>query len=148
MRSLLSISILVILVQKAGSARLQEEGTVLSKEAITPFLRKNCFRCHGPQKEKGKMRLDQQAAKDSESAYPFDRCIMSYGTNIRTGHQLRNVPAILSGGDAEGIKHGRHVVLPKEDTPLCNVWLTLMNQAGVPIDQFNHSTGILQELLS
>ena len=30
----------------------------------------------------------------------YDSCIVSYGTNLRSGHELKNLPAILSGGAA------------------------------------------------
>lgn len=87
-------------------------------------------------------------AKDIDGSRLYDNCIVSYGTNIRSGHELKNVPAILTGGGAKDIKHGRHIVLPKEDTPLANYWLTLMQQAGMPVDQFSHSSGIIPELFA
>lgn len=87
-------------------------------------------------------------ARDMDGSRLFDNCIVSYGTNIRSGHELKNVPALLSGGAAKSIQHGRHIMLPDEDTPLANYWLTLMQQAGVPIDSFSHSTGIVPELLA
>jgi len=86
-------------------------------------------------------------AKDMDGSRLFDNCIVSYGTNLRSGHELKNLPAILSGGGAPGIKHGRHIVLPNEDTPLANYWLTLMQQAGMETESFSHSTGIVSELL-
>lgn len=87
-------------------------------------------------------------AKDFDGQPLFDRCIVSYGTNLRSGHELRNLPAILSGGGAADIRHGRHIVLPQQNTPLANYWLTLLQQASVPIDSFSHSTGNLPELLT
>jgi len=86
-------------------------------------------------------------AKDSDGSRLFDNCIVSYGTNLRSGHELKNLPAILSGGGAQDIKHGRHIMLPKEDTPLANYWLTLMQQAGLELGKFSHSTDIVPELL-
>lgn len=86
-------------------------------------------------------------AKDIDGSRLFDNCIVSYGTNLRSGHELKNLPAILSGGGAKEIRHGRHIKLPKQDTPLANYWLTLMQQAGIPLDTFSHSTGIIPELL-
>jgi hypothetical protein len=87
-------------------------------------------------------------AKDTDGSRLYDNCIVSYGTNLRSGHELKNLPAILSGGGAAGIQHGRHIILPEEDTPLANYWLTLMQQAGMELDQFSHSTGIVPELLA
>ena len=86
-------------------------------------------------------------AKDMDGSRLYDSCIVSYGTNLRSGHELKNLPALLSGGGAKEIRHGRHVILSKEDTPLANYWLTLLQQGGVPIESFSHSTGILPELL-
>ncbi|MGC6465762.1 MAG: DUF1552 domain-containing protein [Akkermansiaceae bacterium] len=87
-------------------------------------------------------------AKDSDGSRLFDNCIVSFGSNLRSGHELKNVPAIVTGGGAEKIKHGRNIVLSKQDTPLANYWLTLMHEAGIKQDSFSHSTGIVPELLS
>ncbi len=86
-------------------------------------------------------------AKDIDGSRLYDNCIVSYGTNLRSGHELKNLPALLSGGAAKDIKHGSHIILPEEDTPLANYWLTLMKQADVPVETFSHSTGIVPELL-
>lgn len=87
-------------------------------------------------------------AKDIDGSRLYDNCIVSYGTNLRSGHELKNLPAILSGGGAKGISHGRNLILPKQDTPLANYWLTIMQQAGVDVQKFSHSNGIIPELLS
>ncbi len=86
-------------------------------------------------------------AKDSDGSRLFDNCVVSYGTNLRSGHELKNLPAIVSGGAAKDIRRGQHIILPKEDTPLANYWLTLMQQADVPIESFSHSTGTIPELV-
>ena len=85
--------------------------------------------------------------KDSEGRRLFDSCIVSYGSNLRAGHGLQSCPALLSGGGAERIKHGRHIVLPQEDTLLANYWLTLLQQAGVDTPKFHYSSGEVTELL-
>ncbi len=87
-------------------------------------------------------------AKDTDGSRLFDNCIVSYGTNLRSGHELKNLPAIVAGGGAKKIKKGEHIILPEEDTPLANYWLTLMQEAGLETDQFSHSTGNLPEILA
>ena len=87
-------------------------------------------------------------AKDIDGSRLFDNCLVSYGTNLRSGHELKNLPAIVSGGAGKDIKLGQHIMLPEKDTPLANYWLTLMQQAGVPIETFSHSNGIIPELVS
>ncbi|MGY8686604.1 MAG: c-type cytochrome domain-containing protein, partial [Verrucomicrobiales bacterium] len=32
---------------------------VSAAETLEPFLEKHCLRCHGPEKEKGELRIDQ-----------------------------------------------------------------------------------------
>jgi len=86
-------------------------------------------------------------AEDMDGSRLYDNCVVSFGTNLRSGHELKNVPAILSGGGVQSIKHGQHIILPNPDTPLANYWLTLLQQAGIPIDRFSHSTGSLSELV-
>ncbi len=74
----------------------------------------------------------------------FDHTTLVFGSNLRTGHYLDNCPTILAGGGA-GIKLGQHVVLPK-DTPLCNVWLTLLKGSGISVQSIGDSTGTLTAL--
>lgn len=76
----------------------------------------------------------------------YDSCIVSYGTNIKSTHGIKDFPLFLSGGGIKNLRLGHSLKLPK-DTPLANVWLTLLQQAGIRIDQFSHSTGTLPELL-
>ncbi|WDE98945.1 DUF1552 domain-containing protein [Lentisphaera profundi] len=77
----------------------------------------------------------------------FDSTLISYGTNIRQTHSLRGCPAIYTGGAASKLKTGEHIILPEEDTPLANYWLTLCQQSGVEMDSFSHSTGTLNKLI-
>ncbi|MGB0143317.1 MAG: DUF1552 domain-containing protein [Akkermansiaceae bacterium] len=85
--------------------------------------------------------------KDVEGRRLYDTCLVSYGGNLRSGHGLQSLPALLSGGAADRIKHGKHIVLPKENTSLANYWLTLLQQVGVELPQFAYSDGVVSELL-
>jgi hypothetical protein len=60
---------------------------------------------------------------------------------------IKDVPAIVAGGGGR-LKIGQSIVLPEEDTPLGNLWLTLLQQGGVQTDSFGNSTGVLSELLA
>jgi len=56
-----------------------------------------------------------------------------------------NCPTILAGGGAN-LKLGQHVVLPK-DTPLSNVWLTMLHGIGINVERHGDSTSVVKELL-
>ena len=88
-----------------------------------------------------------KSTEDLNGQNLFDSSLISYGSNLRSGHGLRGCPAIYTGGAAKNLKSGEHIVLPQKDTPLANYWLTLMQSVGVPLDGFSHSTGTLGELV-
>ena len=86
-----------------------------------------------------------KAVKEVDGSRLFDNCLVSFGSNLRTGHMLKNVPAFLTGNIAGQIKHGRHIEMPKE-TALCNLWLTMLKMCDVPVEKFGDSDGEIKEL--
>ncbi len=85
-----------------------------------------------------------KATKEADGSTLFDHIALAYGSNIRTIHYLDNCPTLLTGG-AANLKLGHHLVLPK-DTPLCNVWLTMLNGLGIQAERHGDSTGVVKEL--
>lgn len=65
-----------------------------------------------------------------------------FGSNLGNAnvHNTKNLPIILAGG---GYKHGQFVACP-DNTPLSNLFLTLLNDIGVESDAFGQSTGTLR----
>ena len=76
----------------------------------------------------------------------FEDTTVAWGSNIRTAHMLKNLPMIIAGNGLKNIKHGRHLELPEQDTPLANLWLTFMKESGLSMDRFVDSTGTIKEL--
>ena len=85
-----------------------------------------------------------KATKETDGRSLFDHTCLAFGSNIRSIHFLDNCPTLLTGG-AANIKLGQHLVVSK-DTPLCNVWLTLLNGIGVQAERHGDSTGVVKEL--
>jgi len=85
-----------------------------------------------------------KATKEADGSSLFDHTAVAFGSNISSIHYLTNCPTILTGGGAN-LKLGQHLVLPK-DTPLCNVWLTMLQGMGVEAEQHGDSTGVVKEL--
>jgi len=77
----------------------------------------------------------------------FDSTIVLYGCGMATGqHTTRNLPLLLAGG---GFRLGEHRVLPEgksERLPAANLLLSILQNFGVPADQFGTSTGTLAGL--
>jgi hypothetical protein len=86
-----------------------------------------------------------KATKQADGSRLFDHTSVVFGSNVRNQHNLDNCPTLLTGGGA-GIKLGQHLVMSNPKTPLCNVWLTLLQGAGVQAKSFGDSTGIVEQL--
>ena len=87
-----------------------------------------------------------KAAKEPDGSSLFDHTVLVFGSNISSVHFLNNCPTVIAGRGA-GIHLGRHFVLPK-DTPLCNVWLTLLNGIGIPTARHGDSTEAIKQLIA
>ena len=88
-----------------------------------------------------------KATSEPDGSSLFDNVSLSYGSNIQSIHYLTNCPTVITGGGA-GVKHGRHLVLPGSGTPLCNLWLSLLQGVGLKVQSHGDSTGILPDLFA
>ena len=72
----------------------------------------------------------------------LDHSQILYGSSISDGnaHTHHDLPLVLAGGAAGQIKGGRHIRYAKE-TPMNNLLLTMLAQAGVHVEQLGDSTG-------
>ena len=79
----------------------------------------------------------------------LDHSLILYGSGIGNPnvHDHTNLPILVAGGAAGGMKGGRHVCYP-EPVPLANLHLTLLDKVGVNIDSFADSTGKITELFN
>ena len=77
----------------------------------------------------------------------LDSTLILYGSGIGNPniHDHTNLPIILAGGPATGVKGNRHVKYAKP-TPLANLHLTLLDKVGVKLDKFGDSTGKTEDL--
>ena len=67
-----------------------------------------------------------------------------YGSGISDGnvHDHGNLPVLLAGGGNGRLSAGRHIRYAKE-TPLANLYLTMLNVIELPLEQFGDATGTL-----
>lgn len=74
-------------------------------------------------------------------------CLYGSGMGNPNKHDHTNLPTIVAGGSAVGMKGGRHIRYQKV-TPLANVHLTLLDKVGVDLDRFADSTGKATDLFN
>ena len=77
--------------------------------------------------------------------------MVMYGSGMNSGlggeHSPDNLPLLVAGGRAWGLKHGQHIAHePDAHPPLSNVLLTLIRAMGLQVDAFQDSTGPLAGL--
>ena len=87
-----------------------------------------------------------QAIKEVDGTL-LDNTMLVYGAGISDGdrHNHDELPILLCGGGAGKLKPGFHHKFPK-NTPMNNLFLSLLDRMGVPLDTLGDSTGKLREL--
>jgi hypothetical protein len=61
-----------------------------------------------------------------------------------SSHDNRNMPVLLAGG---GFRHGQHLAFDrKQNYPLPKLYISVLQQTGLPHDRFSTSTGTMQGL--
>jgi len=77
----------------------------------------------------------------------LDHSLYLYGSGMGNPnvHDHTNLPTIVAGGAAGGMKGGRHIRF-KQPTPLANLHLTLLDKVGVRLDKFADSQGKVDAL--
>jgi len=77
----------------------------------------------------------------------LDNCMIVYGSGIGDGnrHNHDNLPVLLAGKGGGTIQTGRHVRYERE-TPMNNLFLSMLDRVGAPIERLGDSTGRLPDI--
>ncbi len=72
----------------------------------------------------------------------LDHAMIAYGSGNSDGnaHNHDDLPILLAGGGCGSLQPGRHIRFPKE-TPLSNLWVSMLRRMEVDIQQLGDSTG-------
>ena len=76
----------------------------------------------------------------------LDKTIVYLGSNLgnASSHSVKNLPVLLAGG---GFRHGNHLSFdPQDPPPLCNLYVSMLQQLGIETDTFGPSSGTLTGL--
>ena len=87
-----------------------------------------------------------QGIKEGEGTL-LDNSMVLFGAGMRDGnaHNPHNLPLVLAGRGGGTIAPGRHVVY-ETNTPLCNLYRSMLARMGTPVESFSDSTGELPGL--
>ncbi len=97
----------------------------------------------------------------------LDNSLIFYGSASSAFHLSRNYPLILAGGKNMGLQHGKYInaagdnfqggawmgnrepwqdKATREDIPLSNLFVTMLQKLGVQTDSFADSTGVVEDI--
>ena len=88
---------------------------------------------------------DLQGVEETDGTL-LDNTMVLYGSNLGDAniHNNTNMPVILAGG---GFRHGQHLAFSRDfNTPLPNLYVSMLQNMGVEADRFASSTGTLTGL--
>lgn len=77
----------------------------------------------------------------------LDNSMIVYGAGLSDGnrHTHEDLPTLMMGRGGKAIKSGQRVVYRRE-TPMSNLFLSMMDRMGVPVEHFGDATGRLDGL--
>ncbi|MCZ6618119.1 MAG: DUF1552 domain-containing protein, partial [Gammaproteobacteria bacterium] len=87
--------------------------------------------------------LTQLAVRGDGNGSLLDQTTVLFGSNLgnASSHKAKNLPILIAGG---GFRHGQHIAYDSQhNTPLCNLFVTLLQTMGMETDSFGQSTGVL-----
>ena len=89
--------------------------------------------------------LERMTAVGEGAQTLLDNSMVLYGSGISDGdaHNNEDLPILLAGGGAGTIRTGRHVMY-KQETPMTNLYLAMLDRLGAPTDRFGDSDGKLE----
>lgn len=78
----------------------------------------------------------------------LDHCQIMFGSSLKDGNQHINkdLPILIAGKAGGAIRSGRRV-REANDTPLCNLFVSLAQNAGVEMETFGDSDGAIGRLV-
>ncbi|MDB6071433.1 MAG: hypothetical protein JWL81_2604 [Verrucomicrobiales bacterium] len=87
--------------------------------------------------------LDRLKSMKEGEGSVLDNSMIMFGSSLRNGnaHQWQNLPIVLAGRGGN-LRPSGHVV-NSAGTPLCNLYLSLLQRSGLQLDRFGDSTAPL-----
>ena len=91
--------------------------------------------------------LEKMQSIQEDDGTLLDNSMIVYGGGISDGdrHNHDDLPLILVGKGGGTLRTGRHIRYPKE-TPMSNLFLSMLDRMGVRAENIGDSTGRLQQL--
>ena len=90
-----------------------------------------------------------KVARDTEGRSLLESTVVMFGSGMgnASSHSSRNLPIMVAGGGFKNGQHHRFDRNGRNGRPLCDLYVTILQQLGVKTDRFSTSTANLNHLL-
>ena len=82
--------------------------------------------------------------KEADGSTVFDNSLVAYGSTLASGHNVGKGPFILAGHGGGGLTQGQNIIT--KNSPLANVWLSVLRHVGVQQDTFANSNNVIKQM--
>ena len=92
--------------------------------------------------------LEKLQSLDEGAGTLLDNSMILFGSSLKDGnkHQEEDLPLLLAGRGGGTLNPGRRI-RAKENTPFCNLYVSMLRRMGIDTDSFGDSTGSLDAVL-
>jgi hypothetical protein len=89
------------------------------------------------------------SAREADGSCVLDHSMVVYASGLSDGnsHRHDDLPVILAGGAGGRLAAGRHLRLNGE-RPMSDLFVTMLDLVGAPVERFGDSSGRLDEILA
>jgi len=116
------------------------QGNPVKLEKIRKINRHHC-------EQLAYMLKKMQAIQEADGSTLLDNSLIVYGSGIGDGnrHNHGDLPVLMAGKGGGTVKTDRHVTYPR-NTPMANLFLSMMDRVGIHAEGFGDATGRLDKL--
>jgi hypothetical protein len=146
-----STRLVTILIDQANNNKLNIDGVTTGTHSLTHQSANEVRRRELKLVEDAQFRelaglLKAMQETGEPGATLLDRTMVLYGSQLGNAglHTNTNMPMLLFGG---GFRHGRHLAFDRKNNyPLCNLYVSMLQRMGLETDRFGSSTGTMRGL--
>lgn len=92
--------------------------------------------------------MDKLKGIETNHGTLLDHSALLLGGSQISSHSGKSFPMLLAGGGKLGFRHGQHLKWKGDERSASDLYLTILQQLGCPVNEFKESTGPIAELLA
>jgi Protein of unknown function (DUF1552) len=126
---------------------LEHQANADSIDQADPLAREGCRQIHEWYSVLFAEVLARMKSIDEAGTSLLDNSMLLYTSYMsHGGHGTKDYPVLLAGRGKGTLKPGRHIAYPM-NTPVANLYLSMLQRMGAKRDSFGESTGALKDLV-